>query len=85
MNCNAEVDRLLASTIYLMSCHAGAPCARIASLIERHLEALSRHAEAGPLLRETCRRLGDHWEALERACPAAARRMPCLLGGAVAS
>ncbi len=85
MNCNAELDRLTASTLYLMSCHAGAPCARIAALIARHLEALGRHAEAGPIMRETCRRLGDHWDALEQACPAAARRMPCLLDRAAAA
>jgi hypothetical protein len=79
MNCNAELDRLFASTLYLMSCHAAAPCARIAGLIDRHLEAMARHVETGPLVRETCNRLSDHWDALERACPAAHGRMPCLL------
>lgn len=84
MECNAELDRLFASTLYLMSCYASAPCARIAGLVDRHLEALARDVETGPLVRETCRRLADHWDALERACPAAARRMPCLLDRALA-
>lgn len=83
MEPEAEMDRALASTLYLMSCYASAPCARIAGLVDRHLEVLARHGACGPLVRETCRRLADHWDALERACPAAARRMPCLLDRAM--
>jgi hypothetical protein len=74
-----SADSLLAATIYLMSCYAGAPCARIAGLIERHLAALARDAEGCPLVRETGRRLQDHWHALSRACPATGRGIPCLL------
>jgi len=84
METGAAMDRILASTLYLMSCYASAPCARIAGLVDRHLEVLARDSETGPLVRETCRRLAEHWDALERACPAAARRMPCLLDRAVA-
>jgi len=84
MEPGAAMDRVLASTLYLMSCYASTPCARIAGLVDRHLELLAREADCGPLVRETCRRLADHWDALERACPAAVRRMPCLLDRALA-
>ena len=68
----AEADRLLAATIYLMSCHARNGCPRLACMVGRHLEAISHHPDAGALVRDTCRQLAAAWESVrvanERRC-----------------
>ena len=51
------------------------PCVKLASVIERHLNALARLPDADPVLRATCEQLGVKWAALvDRALPAPARR-----------
>ena len=48
-----------------------APCVKLASVIERHLNALARSAEADPVLRATCEQLGAKWASLvDSALPA---------------
>lgn len=51
-----------------------APCVKLASVIERHLNALARSAEADPVLRATCEQLGAKWASLvDSALPAQAQ------------
>jgi hypothetical protein len=51
------------------------PCVKLASVIERHLNALARLPDADPVLRATCEQLSVKWAALvDRAMPAPARR-----------
>jgi hypothetical protein len=48
-----------------------APCVKLASVIERHLAALARSADADPVLRATCEQLGSNWASLvDSALPA---------------
>ncbi|MGH8853378.1 MAG: hypothetical protein ACREWI_03760 [Telluria sp.] len=60
---------LVASLLHLMSHYTarGAgerPCVKLASVIERHLSALSRLPDIDPVLRATCEQLVDRWAGL---------------------
>ncbi len=72
-----ETDRLLAATIYLMSCHARSGCPRLACMVSRHLELLGRNPNAGEFVRDTCRRLAAAWEAVRRHDENRLRDSPC--------
>lgn len=61
-----EADRLLATTIYLMSCHARSHCPRLACMIGRHLELIARHPEAGERVAVACQQLASAWVAIRR-------------------
>ena len=89
---------LVASLLHLMSHYTARgegeqPCVKLASVIERHLSALSRLPEADPVLRATCEQLAERWavlvdEQLPRPQPAKqpllARFMKGAWGGKVA-
>lgn len=63
-------ERVLAAVIHFMSCYVrdgGSP--RLARVVNRHLELLARCPEAGAMVRETCRRMGAVWTAIEAAGP----------------
>jgi hypothetical protein len=52
-----------------------APCVKLAAVIERHLDALSRLPDAEPVLRATCEQLRAKWEELvDSRLPVPARR-----------
>jgi hypothetical protein len=53
----------LMSHYTLMSQEAGV-CLKLASVIERHLQALSVLPELAPVLRATCQRLSEQWAAM---------------------
>ena len=60
---------MLASLLHLMSHYTARdandrPCVRLASVIERHLCALSRLPSLDPVLRATCEQLCEKWAAL---------------------
>ena len=60
---------LVASLLHLMSHYTARgdgeqPCVKLASVIERHLSALSRLPEADPVLRATCEQLAERWAGL---------------------
>jgi hypothetical protein len=60
---------LVASLLHLMSHYTArgdgeAPCVKLASVIERHLCALSRLPQADPVLRATCEQLAERWALL---------------------
>ncbi|APV51081.1 hypothetical protein BWI17_16155 [Betaproteobacteria bacterium GR16-43] len=78
-----EADRLLAATIYLMSCHARSGCPRVACMVQHHLELIGRHAEAGDYVRDTCRRLAAAWEMV-RASDERRVRERCEAAAAIA-
>lgn len=59
-----EADRILAATLYLMSCHARNGCPRLACMIERHLQLLARHGGSGTHVADTCRKLSCAWRAI---------------------
>lgn len=59
-----EADRLLAATLYLMSCHARSHCPRLATMVGHHLELLARHPEAGDRVGVICRQLANAWRAI---------------------
>jgi hypothetical protein len=61
-----EADRLLAATIYLMSCHARSRCPRLAAMVGMHLRLLGRHPELGDRVRDSCQKLCAAWEAIRR-------------------
>jgi hypothetical protein len=62
-----EADRLMAATIYLMSCHARTRCPRLAYMVERHLELIARNPECGEFVRDTCNKLSAAWECVRGA------------------
>jgi hypothetical protein len=60
---------LVASLLHLMSHYTARgdgeqPCVKLASVIERHLCALSRLPDIDPVLRATCEQLAERWAAL---------------------
>ena len=60
---------LVASTLHLMSHYTARgdgekPCVKLASVIERHLAALSRLPDVDPVLRATCEQLAERWAGL---------------------
>ena len=60
---------LVASLLHLMSHYTARtdgeqPCVKLASVIERHLCALSRLPDVDPVLRATCEQLADRWAGL---------------------
>ncbi|WP_091875436.1 hypothetical protein [Massilia yuzhufengensis] len=60
---------LVASLLHLMSHYTARgdgeqPCVKLASVIERHLCALSRLPDIDPVLRATCEQLADRWAGL---------------------
>jgi hypothetical protein len=74
---------LVASLLHLMSHYTarGAdepPCVKLASVIERHLAALSRMPEVDPVLRATCEQLTEQWATLVDAKLPAPARQPLL-------
>ena len=71
-------DCLLASTLYLMRCHATNPCPRLATLVERHVAAVAAHPGCGALVRETCRRLAREAVPPKGECPLGFDAPPCL-------
>lgn len=76
---------LVASLLHLMSHYTARgdgepPCVKLASVIERHLCALSRLPDADPVLRATCEQLAERWAGLvdERMPQPQASRQPLL-------
>lgn len=59
-------DRLVAATIYLMSCHARTGCPRLACMIEHHLRLIGRQAGATARVRDTAQKLAASWTAIRR-------------------
>ena len=60
---------LVASLLHLMSHYTARddgehPCVKLASVIERHLCALSRLPDIDPVLRATCEQLAERWAGL---------------------
>ena len=60
---------MLASLLHLMSHYTARdekdkPCVRLASVIERHLRAVTRLPDLDPVLRATCEQLCERWAAL---------------------
>ena len=76
---------LVASLLHLMSNYSARgdgqqPCVKLASVIERHLCALSRLPHIDPVLRATCEQLADQWATVVDAKlpPPAPARQPLL-------
>jgi hypothetical protein len=74
---------LVAALLHLMSHYTiksatrsrDEPCVKLASVIERHLNALARLPDADPVLRATCEQLSSKWATLvDSAMPAPPRR-----------
>lgn len=61
-------ELMLAAALHLMSHYtahaAGGGCVKLASVIERHLRALSALPELAPVLRATCQQLSEQWAAV---------------------
>jgi hypothetical protein len=67
-------ETITAALIYLMSHYAQSGCPRLAMCIARHMQCLSLHPDAAPVLRDICASLHGAWgEAAERAGRAAVR------------
>jgi hypothetical protein len=70
---------LVAALLHLMSHYTtrsrDEPCVKLASVIERHLNALARLPDADPVLRATCEQLSSKWATLvDSAMPAPPKR-----------
>jgi hypothetical protein len=71
---------MLASLLHLMSHYTARdekekPCVRLASVIERHLRAVTRLPDLDPVLRATCEQLCERWAALvDEAMPQPVKR-----------
>lgn len=61
-----HADRLVAATIYLMSCHARTSCPRLACMIEHHLRLIGRHAGVTDRVRDIAQKLAASWTAIRR-------------------
>jgi hypothetical protein len=73
----AHPELLVSALLHLMSHYAvkrqeEEVCVRLASVIDRHLQALSVLPGLAPVLRATCQQLSEHYWAgmIERALPA---------------
>lgn len=68
-------ELMLSAVLHLMSHYtanaaADGGCVKLASVIERHLKALSALPELAPVLRATCQQLCEQWAAVvEQARP----------------
>jgi hypothetical protein len=72
----AEAQLLVAAALHLMSHYAtcNAPCVKLASVVQRHLQALATMPDLQPVLRATCDQLSEQWRVeAERAAPAPQR------------
>lgn len=58
---------ILSATLYLMSCYACTGCPRLAVIVSRHLQAITRLDAIAEPLRATCRQLCVRWEAMAKA------------------
>ncbi len=75
-----QPELLVSAALHLMSHYSaqGAPCVKLASVIERHLKALAGHEALNPVLRATCQQLSEQWAGVvDQGMPAA---RPTLLG-----
>jgi hypothetical protein len=78
-SCNQNA-LLVASLLYLMSHYSARsqreePCIELASVIERHLTALSRLQGVDPVLRATCEQLSETWgDLVDVSLPPPAKR-----------
>lgn len=64
-----QPELLLSAVLHLMSHYTAsnqesASCARLASVIERHLKALAELPELAPVLQATCQQLSEQWAGL---------------------
>jgi hypothetical protein len=63
-----RVETITAALIYLLSHYAQSGCPGVAVCVARHMQCLSRHPDAPPVLRDVCASLEGPWSAaaLER-------------------
>lgn len=55
---------------YTISVQESGACVKLASVIERHLQALAELPNLAPVLRATCEQLSEQWATIvERAVP----------------
>jgi hypothetical protein len=69
-----RVETLTAALVYLMSHYARTGCPRLAVCVARHMQCLSSHPDAAPVLRDICSALHGPWSraAAQHAAPTAA-------------
>lgn len=65
--CRPEL--MVAAVLHLMSHYSAQPseqgaCVKLASVIERHLQALAELPELAPVLRATCAQLHEQWAGI---------------------
>ncbi|MFZ6862368.1 hypothetical protein ACO0K7_07010 [Undibacterium sp. Ji67W] len=51
-------------SVNTVSAEGNNPCLKLASVIERHLKALSELPDLTPVLRATCQQLSEQWARL---------------------
>ncbi|NRR32857.1 hypothetical protein HSX11_22055 [Oxalobacteraceae bacterium] len=70
-----QPELMLSAVLHLMSHYTASAsehgaCLKLASVIERHLKALSSLPDLAPVLRATCQQLSEQWAAVvERELP----------------
>ena len=60
------IETIAAALIYLMSHYARTGCPGVAVCVARHMQCLSVHPDAGPVLRDTCASLHGSWCQMAR-------------------
>lgn len=57
----SRVETITAALIYLMSQYTRTGCPRLAVCIARHMQCLSLHPQAAPVVRDICATLHGPW------------------------
>lgn len=76
----SQPELLVSAVLHLMSHYTAnlgetGACIKLASVIERHLKALSDLPDLAPVLRATCRQLSEQWAMIvERSMPRPEKR-----------
>lgn len=63
---SSQADLLVSAALHLMSNYSlqqieGAPCVKLACVIERHFKALSTLPDLAPVVQATCQQMCEHW------------------------
>ncbi len=72
----SRADTVAAALIYLMTHYASTGCPRLAVCIARHMQCLSLHPHAAPVLRDICASLHGAWTRRGPEQPLARRGSP---------
>lgn len=65
-----RAETLTGALIYLMTAYQRRHCARIAVMVQRHLQAMAQHPDVDPEVRQVCDGLWRQWALAAQPEPA---------------